>query len=72
MEFEDLVFASQRANGAVVNAQTKMDLANGITIKSVKMCKHFDVNAFLKRRGLIVILGMIMYLCIVLYHLLKA
>jgi len=38
---------------------------------TVSFYQNFDFNAFLKRRGLIVIIGMIMYLCIVLFHLYK-
>ncbi len=31
--------------------------------------RNYDFNAFLRRRGVIVIFGMIMYLLIVLFHL---
>ncbi|GEM_PF-2103883 len=40
-------------------------------MESIRMYNQFDFNAFLKRRGVVVMIGMIMYLLIVLFHLYK-
>jgi hypothetical protein len=39
-------------------------------MKTFTMCDQFDFDAFLKRRGLIVVVAMIVYVTIVALHLL--
>jgi hypothetical protein len=44
---------------------------NLITMESIEMDDQLNVKAFLKRRGVVVMIGMMMYLLIVLFHLYK-
>lgn len=44
---------------------------NMIAMESIEMYDQLKVKAFLKRRGVVVMIGMIMYLLIVLFHFFK-
>lgn len=42
-----------------------------VMMETIQVYDQFDFNSFFRRRGLVVIIGLIMFLCIVLIHLYK-
>ena len=45
-------------------------LMQTVMTKQINMCEEFDLNAFLKRRGGIVVVGLIIHALIIIAHLL--